>query len=159
MRTIALVLTLFAAGAVIAADNKTAEKANRVDREQLQGTWAVTSAHGFQKEQVKEEFQKLRLTFKGDRVTARWDDKSAEATYTLDATANPAAVDFTVTKGPEKVQGRLFRAIYVLENNTLRIAWRKAGEERPTEFVRAGQPDVYEIFLMKMSPSTQGSAK
>jgi uncharacterized protein (TIGR03067 family) len=153
MRTFALALLFLTAAAVTAAD-KTADKATRFDCDHLQGTWKVKSVHGIQSDQVKKEFQQMRLTFEGDRVTARWGDESAEATYTLDATANPRTVDFTVTKGPENVQGRLFRAIYLLEGKTLRIAWRKAGEERPKEFVREGQPDVREIFLEKA-----GSAK
>ena len=147
MRAFALALTLLAAGAVLAADSKTADRANRYDHEHLQGTWKVKTVHGIQDQKVKEEFQEMRLTFKGDTVTAHWGDHTAEATYKIDATANPRTVDFTVTKGPEKVEGRLFRAIYLLEGKTLRLAWRKAGEDRPTEFVRAGQPDVHEIFL------------
>jgi uncharacterized protein (TIGR03067 family) len=148
MRGFALALLLLGAGAVAAADPP-AEKANKADRANLQGTWTVKSAHGFTREKVKEEFQELKLTFEGDRIVARWGDKSAEATYTLDATADPREVDVTVTRGPEDTQGRLFRGIYLLEGNTLRLAWRKAGEERPKEFVREGQPEVFEIFLEK----------
>lgn len=159
MRTLALVAALLAAGAVIAADNKTTNKANHFDREHLQGTWKVKSVHGIASDQVKEEFQELRLTFEKDHVVAHWGDHSAEATYTLDATKNPSAVDFTVTKGPKEVQGKLFRAIYVLEGKTLRMAWRKAGEDRPTEFVRAGQPDVHELFLEKTGSSGKGAGQ
>ena len=149
MRGFALAMLLLGAGAVVAAD-PTAEKANKTDRAGLQGTWTVKSVHGFTKEKAKEEFQELKLTFEGDKIVARWGDHSAEATCTLDATADPRQMDVTLTKGPEEVQGRLFRAIYSLEGNTLRIAWRKAGEERPKEFVREGQPEVFEIFLEKM---------
>jgi len=149
MRGFALALLLLGAGAAAAADTAT-EKANKADRANLQGPWTVKSVHGITKEKAKEEFQELKLTFEGDKIVARWGDKSAEATYTLDAGANPAQMDVTVTKGPEEVQGRLFRGIYVLEGNTLRLAWRKAGEERPKEFVREGQPDVFEILFEKM---------
>jgi uncharacterized protein (TIGR03067 family) len=148
MRGFALALLLLGAGAAAAADTS-AEKADKADRANLQGPWAVKSVHGFSKEKVKEEFQQLKLTFEGNKIVACWGNKSAEATYTLDAGANPAQMDVTVTKGPDEVQGRLFRLIYVLEGNTLRLAWRKAGEERPKEFVREGQPDVFEVFLEK----------
>ena len=150
MKGFALALLLLGAGAVVAA-GPTAEKANKEDRAALQGTWTVKSVHGFTKEKAKEEFQELKLTFEGDKIVARWGDKSAEATYTLDATADPRQMDVTVTKGPDQVESRLFRAIYLLEGNALRIAWRKAGEERPKEFVLEGQPEVFEILLNKMS--------
>jgi uncharacterized protein (TIGR03067 family) len=149
MRGFALALLLLGAGAVVAAETP-AEKANKTDRANLQGTWTVKSVHGFTKEKAKEELAELKLTFEGDTLSARWGDKSAEATYTLNAAGDPRQIDVTLTKGPEEVQGRLFRGIYSLEGNTLRLAWRKAGEERPKEFVREGQPEVFEIFLEKM---------
>jgi uncharacterized protein (TIGR03067 family) len=148
MRMLSLALLLLAAGAV-AADNPVDVKANRTDRDSLQGTWKIESVHGFQKASTREEMDQVRLKIEGNTIHAVYGDKSAEATFTLDAVALPRQIDITVTKGPAEVQMKLFRGIYLLEGNTLRIAYRKPGEERPREF-GAGEPGVYRVFLKKV---------
>ncbi len=147
----ALLFLLVGAGAVVAAD-PTFTKADRADRDNLQGTWKVESVRGLPKESSREEFEKVRLTFEGDQIHVRWGDKSAECTYRLAAAETPRQIDVTVTKGPEDVQGRLFRCLYLLEGNALRIAWRAAGEERPKELDPEGQAGVHEVFLKKVKP-------
>ena len=81
----------------------------------LEGTWAVVTTTGYDMA-VLEEIQPLHLTFQGDKLVARYGDKTVEATFRLSPSSDdgPDQMDVTVTKGPEAVQGKTFPAIYLL---------------------------------------------
>ena len=51
---------------------------------------------------------------------------------TLDASKKPRAIDETITAGPNK--GKVFSAIYEIDEEQHRICFAAAGKERPTAF-------------------------
>ena len=106
------------------------EKLNAQEKKLLQGTWAATETVGFDKAKSGEDLRELRLVIKGDRLSAHYGDKTAEATFRVDASRSPFRLDVTVTKGPKDVQGKTFEGIYVVEGDVLRVAFRDPGKGR-----------------------------
>ena len=96
------------------------------DLTQLQGKWIVESFryNGNPVDRLKEavrEFHdsKYSLTPKtGEGI---------EGSVTLDASTQPKAIDLDVN-------GRIIRAIYELEGDTLRMCYNLTSDERPKEF-------------------------
>jgi uncharacterized protein (TIGR03067 family) len=95
----------------------------------LQGTWGVVSADdvpedALQRMKVIIRRETLHIVMEGDRERAR-------ATYKLDPSQKPSAID--LTKDPKDPKGPIARGIYELDGDTLKLAWRKEGP-RPTQF-------------------------
>lgn len=123
------------------------------EKENLQGQWKSVITEGYGKDAPNEERKTIYLTFEGDRLLARYGNKTAEATYKLILTeAEPSQIDFTVTKGPEAVQGKTLQGIYRLEGDTMRIMYRDPGKPRPDTFTEEDKPGAYMIFLKKEKP-------
>jgi uncharacterized protein (TIGR03067 family) len=116
----------------------------------FQGTWKVTSVKGFRRDKTKEQLAELTMRVRGHRIICRYGDKTAEATFKLGGTRSGQAIDITVTKGPEAVKGKTFHARYYVEGPKLRIAYRNPPGERPAEFTRDGQKDVFEVDFKKV---------
>jgi uncharacterized protein (TIGR03067 family) len=152
MRIPALFVIVFACGLAFAENPQTvpAEKNTAADADTatLQGTWKVTKTSGFEAKS-KDELKDLKLTVKDKRLTAHYGDKTAEATFKLDAIATPRRMDVTVTDGPADVKGKTFECIYLLEGDVWHVAFRKPGEKRPSEFITRNREDLYEVWLKK----------
>jgi uncharacterized protein (TIGR03067 family) len=104
------------------------------EQDRFQGTWRLvklTSAEG--PSPPEDVLAKTRFTFKGDRLTVTQDGKQAdEATFKIDPTKTPKAIDITAGQGPNK--GKVSAGIYAFERDTLRICSAAPGQKRPTEF-------------------------
>ncbi len=137
--------------AFLTAGDAPRQRAAEQDRENLQGVWKVVSVSGFKKEDVRKDFRNLRMIVRGDTITAHYGDRTAEGTYHLQANRNPPRIDVTLTRGPQEVQGKVFKGIYLLEDNTLKVVYRNPGGDRPTEFVTEGETGVYKVFFRKES--------
>src|SRR5262245_43879991 len=85
----------------------------------LQGTWVVTSAQRNGEE--TSDVVGHRLSFTGRRFVIRSQDGEVlyEGTVRMDTGKTPAAVDFRHTAGMAK--GTVWKGIYSLKGNTLRI--------------------------------------
>ncbi|HZU38685.1 MAG TPA: TIGR03067 domain-containing protein [Gemmataceae bacterium] len=141
---------MFLAAVTLIAGQNPVRKAQRADLADLQGTWAVQSVSGYQKAASQEEMKEVRLTIHHHRMKATWGKHTAEADFVLYPTRNPAAIDITLVHGPRELQGKTFLGRYVLEDGTLRIAYRNPGEKRPMEMTPAGQQHVYEVLLKRV---------
>ena len=128
------------------APNKAAE----TDRQALQGTWAATGSKGFGKDVPAEDLQTLKLTFRGNAITAHYSKKQAAATFQLNLRrAGPSEMDATVTEGPAAVKGKKLLGIYLLEGDTLKVAFRNPGKARPADFTDTEKPGVYTIWFKR----------
>jgi uncharacterized protein (TIGR03067 family) len=121
MRTVLLVLAV----SVVAADAK--EDAKK-DMDKLQGTWIGVSAEVNGRKKTDEEAQKIRLIFKGNKVTQKVGDIEDPLTYTLDPSTKPKCITVQDDK-------RVMKGIYTLEGDILKTSFVLARDkDYPGEF-------------------------
>ena len=106
------------------------------DLAKFQGNWTLISAERDGKMTPEDDARKLKLTIQGNMFVLRKDAVViSEGTMTLDPSKNPKQVDETITTGPNK--GKVFSAIYEIDNDQHTICFATPGKERPTEFSSA----------------------
>ena len=118
-------------GLLIAAD--AGDDAAKQDLAKFQGNWQLISAERDGKKTPEEDAKKITLTIQGDKFVLRKDAVIiSEGTMMLDPTKKPKAIDETITTGPNK--GKVFSAIYEVDDDQHKICFAAAGKERPTAF-------------------------
>ena len=131
MRKYGLMLALVA-GFLVAADAPS--DMVKKEKEKLKGSWVPHSA--LKDGKVPSDFKaEKRWTIMEDKVTVtlRDGDKVVDYfSYTIDPTQKPAAMDVKLFDGPAK--GKVIKAIYSVEGDTLRVCAAIPGEVRPTKF-------------------------
>jgi uncharacterized protein (TIGR03067 family) len=116
---------------LIAADAK--DDAAKKDLEKFQGNWKLISAERDGKMTPQEDIKKITLTIQGDKFVLRKDAVIiSEGTMILDSTKKLKEIDETITTGPNK--GKVFSAIYEIDDEQHKICFAAAGKERPTSF-------------------------
>jgi uncharacterized protein (TIGR03067 family) len=118
----------------------------------LAGTWVVvaTTTGGKDDPQLKDHtatFADGKLLFKSK------DGKEHAATYTLDASKRPAAMDLVPADGPHK--GKTLKAIYLVEQGELKLCVGKEGEDRPTAFRSNASEQTVLLTLKKADAGEQ----
>ncbi len=102
------------------------------DKTELEGVWiqVAVEMNGEKKEPAKD----TKLTVTGNKYVLKAGDKVfAEATFKLDPSKKPKAVDATYLSGPRK--GKTFKGIYERDGDTARFCGAGSeDDERPTEF-------------------------
>jgi uncharacterized protein (TIGR03067 family) len=123
-------LIVFSVALLIAADSKDAAKN---DLEMFQGKWVLASAERDGKKTPVEDVKKIKLTIQRNNFTLYRDSVVvSEGTMTLDATKKPKQLDEVATAGPNK--GKVFQAIYEIDDEQHRICFAAPDKPRPTEF-------------------------
>jgi uncharacterized protein (TIGR03067 family) len=150
MRRLILPVVLLGLVAVVAADSPE-KQLDRGDMKLLQGSWALQSVAGASETSGKDDYKDLRLTIKGNQIEAVYHGKTARATYRLDATQSPRKIDVTLTEGPEKLRGKTFEGIYLIEGPVFRVAFREPGKERPMNYPTGDQKGTYGLLFRKQS--------
>lgn len=116
---------------LLAGDSQ--EDATKIDLERFQGNWSLMSAESDGKKTSPEEAKKLKLTIQGKRFTLQKDGVVvSEGTFTLDPTKKPKGIDETITAGRNK--GKVFLAIYEIDDGQHKICFAPSGKERPQTF-------------------------
>ena len=124
-------LGLLTVTVLIAAD--ATDDAAKKDLEKFQGNWQLISMVRDGKKTPQEDAKKITLTIQGDKFVLRKDAVIiSEGTMTLDPTKKPKEVDESITTGPNK--GKVFSAIYEIDDDQHKICFAAAGKERPTAF-------------------------
>src|SRR2546423_345443 len=98
------------------------------DTADIQGTWVIVSAvrNGESHDKIKGD----KMTLKDDTVTVKRKNKDEKASYKIDPSQKPKAIDITPDGDPKSLHG-----IYTLEGDKLTICLsREPGQKRPTEF-------------------------
>ena len=122
---------LIAVTVLIAANAR--DDAAKKDLEKFQGNWQMISAERDGKKTPPEDSKKITLTIQGEKFILRKDAVIiSEGTMTLDPTKKPKEIDETITTGPNK--GKVFSAIYEIDEEHHKICFAAAGKERPTAF-------------------------
>lgn len=109
-------------------------EAIRKDKAALQGTWKVTASEQDGEKVLAADLKDLFLIIKGDAISIKEGGKAEERfAFQIDPTKKPKEIDLTIKFGPAK--GRVDRAIYQLDGDTLRICIQSAkNAPRPDEF-------------------------
>jgi uncharacterized protein (TIGR03067 family) len=118
-------------GVLIAAD--AGDDAAKKDLEKFQGNWNLISAERDGKKTPHEDAKKITLSIQANKFVLRKDAVIiSEGTMTLDPTKKPKEIDETITAGPNK--GKVFSAIYEIDDEHHKICFAAAGKERPPAF-------------------------
>jgi uncharacterized protein (TIGR03067 family) len=121
--------TVCAAALIVLATATTrADDARKKDTEVIQGTWEPVGLILAGKPEATPAKDLPTRIFDGEKLTTKDPGKKTEeqATFKLDATKEPKQIDI-MPKGGKTVQG-----IYTLDGDTLKIAYKIGGQERPT---------------------------
>lgn len=131
MKRLTGVLLLACAALASGADDKK-DDAAKGDLKKLQGTWMLVSMEIDGKTAPAEQTKHVKSVVEGNKVTVSFKDEvKAAATFTVDASKKPKAMDATAIMGPNK--GKTSLAIYDIDGDTFKIC-SSEGKKRPTEF-------------------------
>ena len=105
----------------------------------LAGEWSMISGErdGYP---IPDAFVKTgRRVARGNETTVSFGGQVyLKATYTVDASATPATIDYAILEGPSA--GMIQRGIYELTGDTLRVCFSTPGRERPSHLAtKAGE--------------------
>ena len=144
MKRVLTIVTVFAAGLMLAADAK--DEPVKKELEKFNGSWKAVSVEYDGKEVPKDELEKISLTVKGEEYTFRRGDDVIKGTHKLDPTKTPKTIDAVRTEGPDKDKQLL--GIYELSADMYKVCFAPPGKDRPTEFIsKAGSG--YRVIVMK----------
>jgi uncharacterized protein (TIGR03067 family) len=101
------------------------------DLKGMEGTWIVETAEAAGKPVDSEDLKDLVVTIAGDRYTVKTRDEIKRGTLKLDETQKPKTMDATNTEGLDV--GKVVKAIYELNGDTMRVCYALDGGARPTE--------------------------
>jgi len=107
------------------------------DFKSMEGKWKVDSAEVNGKIVDAPELKDIQITISGDRYEALIKDHIDRGSLKLDETQKPRTMDATKTEGDEV--GKMIKAIYEINGDTMRVCYAMTGDARPTEF--ATKPD------------------
>jgi uncharacterized protein (TIGR03067 family) len=125
-------------------------EAIKKDKAALQGTWKVTDSVSKGEKVPAEDIKDLFLVFRGDAIQIREGGKDGpNFTYLLDPLKKVKEIDLTLKVGPQK--GRVDRAIYLLDGDTLKICIQTNKDEpRPREFASRASSELWLIVLQRV---------
>jgi uncharacterized protein (TIGR03067 family) len=128
------------AALLVAGTAKAQDADAKKDLQSLQGTWKVISTIDSGQEVPAERIAKMTIIIEGNKLRFRMEGEPEveEATFTLDPTKKPRAIDIVTTD--RNGQGRTVRGIYKIEGNRVTLCTNSAKDgERPTEFASRRQ--------------------
>jgi RNA polymerase sigma factor (sigma-70 family) len=121
------------------------EFANKIDREFLQGTWAVDAREAGGKTAEADALKGAKVVVKGDTIAVSSPAGESRGTFWLDAASTPGTLDVTFTDGPEK--GNKYVGVYEVDGDRWRFCRTVDSSRRPKEFViRADRGDILETL-------------
>jgi uncharacterized protein (TIGR03067 family) len=120
--------------------------ATKKDLEKFQGNWQLISMERDGKKTPDEDAKKITLVIQGNKFILRKDAAViSEGTMTLDPTKKPKEIDETITTGPNK--GKVYSAIFEIDDDQHRICFAPAGKERPTAFSSIpGSGQIFQVW-------------
>jgi uncharacterized protein (TIGR03067 family) len=129
-------------GVLIAAD--AGDDAAKKDLEKFQGNWHLISAERGGKKTPPEDAKKITLSIQGNKFVLRENAVIiSEGTMTLDPTKKPKEIDESITNGVHK--GKVYSAIYEIDDEHHKICFAAAGKERPTAFI-SGNGQLLQVW-------------
>jgi uncharacterized protein (TIGR03067 family) len=129
--TLCACLVLVPATPLALAQNE--EDLVKKDLQRFQGNWSLISAQRDGTKLSADEVQKFKLTIQDKAFVLNKDSMViSRGTLKLNPARTPKEIDEVVTTGPN--QGKVFSAIYEIDDDQHTICFAAAGKERPTAF-------------------------
>ena len=122
---------LLAVVLLLGADSKDDVKK---DRKKLEGTWQVVTEVVDGNDRPEDEVKNLKVFFDADGNWRAENDGKVifKGTSVIDPSKKPKEIDETITTGPNK--GKVFSAIYEIDDDHHKICFAASGKGRPTAF-------------------------
>jgi uncharacterized protein (TIGR03067 family) len=115
----------------------------------LQGNWAVVQTERGGRTPPAELLKTLKVVFKGNTLRMSDSKRGESATFKLDNAKMPHEIDLVFKEGPNEDVERTALGIYELNGDSLKLAWRKDGGPRPTEFASIKGERTSEFMILK----------
>ncbi|QEH34448.1 hypothetical protein OJF2_29870 [Aquisphaera giovannonii] len=111
------------------------------DLKALQGTWEVVAMEREKETVPAEDFKGWTARYEGNKVTLMDGDRvHRRGIVTLDPSRTPRSINTWDRDGPYEDQTS--PGIYEIQGDTLKLAFAKPGQERPTAFTTKTGPAV-----------------
>jgi uncharacterized protein (TIGR03067 family) len=125
------------------------DDAAKKDLEALQGTWTAVAGERNGQKASEDDLKNFKVVFKGDKMIINPDNDNRTASFKLDPSNKPRALDITPEQGPKK--GVSLPAIYELDGEALKICYDNEGvsDKRPTEFKTAPKSGLWLLVLKR----------
>ena len=127
-----LAMLLVSAGLVLALGSAADADEVKDEHKKLDGTWSVTEAEGNGQAIQDENLKTMKLTMKDGRYEVKVGADTDKGNLKLDPKKKPKEVDVESVEGPN--QGKTFKAIYEIKDDTLKVCYQLGDGDRPTEF-------------------------
>lgn len=142
---------LMAWSCVLLIDPHALAQEEKTDRDSLQGKWSLVQLvkNGRTTDVTDKSNDYFALTFKGDKITARFKIGKEEGTYQIDPNKLVKTIDIHPSTGDDK--GKTLRGIYELKGNQLKLCVADPGVKRPAEFRSKGDQVV--VYVLRRAKS------
>jgi uncharacterized protein (TIGR03067 family) len=114
------------------------------DRDNIQGSWAVSTGEKAGRRAPAEGLKDVRVTFAGGKFTWKTGEKETEGTFSLDTTKTPREISMSA-------EGNKLAGIYRLEGDELKVCVG-IGDDRPTDFVTKAGAKALLLVLKREKP-------
>jgi uncharacterized protein (TIGR03067 family) len=116
----------------------------------LEGNWSVVAFQRGGRKPPEELLPTLKVVIKGNTLRISDDKGKGEgAIFKLDRAKKPHEIDLVFKEGPKEDVERTALGIYELDGDSLKLAWRKDGGPRPTEFASIKGERTSEFLVLK----------
>ena len=115
----------------------------------LQGNWLVEKTERGGRKPPTELLKTLKVIIKGDKLEMSDAKRGETGVFKLDPAKTPKEIDLVFSEGLTGEVKRTALGIYELNGDTLKIAWRKDGGPRPTEFSSIAGERTSELLILK----------
>lgn len=122
----------------------------RKDKAALQGTWRVVSSESNGEKVPADDLKGLAIIFRGNAIFVREGTGKEQEKFgmLLDPLRKPKEMDLAFLHAPNK--GRLDRAIYDLDGDSLRICIQENKDSpRPTDFTASANSNRWLVVLQR----------
>jgi uncharacterized protein (TIGR03067 family) len=98
----------------------------------IEGTWVPIEAEFNGEKLPAESLKQMKLLLKGNTYAARIGGVIDRGTISFEPAKKALGLNITGTDGPNK--GKTIKAIYELNNETMKVCCNLGGQSRPEEF-------------------------
>jgi uncharacterized protein (TIGR03067 family) len=119
------------------------------ENDPLQGTWTVVKMERGGKQPPAELLKSLKVVIKNDTLRLTDGARGEGATFKHSDPKNPQAIDLLFKEGPNEDIERTALGIFEIDGDNLKLAWRKDGGKRPTEFSSIPGERTSELLILK----------